>query len=568
MENATEELIQLVEPTRPQRNRVAPDRLGAVVGEWWKNNYASVAVCDVEVPKSINEAFNGKDSKHWKDATDSEFDSLIRNGTWELVELPEGKNVVGCKWVLKVKRKVDGSIDRFKARLVAQGYTQEAGLDYDEIFAPVARYSSIRSVLAIANQFDWELHQMDVKSAFLNGNLENEIYMNQPEGYIDKEYPNMVCRLRKSLYGLKQSARCWNITMDTFLKSYGYVQATADPCIYLKTEVSDEITKLIIIALYVDDCILTSNDLRTLEEEKVSLSLKFEMDDRGEIHYLLGMSIKRDRSTKILMINQKTYLEDILKRFGMYDSKPVSTPMEAGKKYEKLLTEEESVNLKEYQAAIGLLTYASIATRPDLSYSVGVLSQFMSNPGAEHWTAIKRIFRYIKGTLEYGLKFVSTDKEDFNLHGYADADWAGDLTTRKSTSAYVFRLGDATISWSSKRQPVVALSSTEAEYIALCLASQETIWLRTLLEKMNLKQSHATVVYEDNQGTMSLAKNPVHHSRTKHIDIKFHFIRETIENNQVQLIYCPTENMIADVLTKGLSKPRFEELRSKMGVTY
>ena len=560
-----------VEPRRSQRNRTAPERLGSIAGDWWNYqdlDHASIAVTDAEEPKCIGDAFSGKNARQWKQATDSEYESLLKNNTWDLVELPEGKNVVGCKWVFKVKRNADGSVSRYKARLVAQGYSQEAGLDYDEVFAPVARYSSIRSVLAIANKLDLEVHQMDVKTAFLNGDLENEIYMEQPEGYVDREQSEMVCKLRKSLYGLKQSARCWNITMDRFLKVSGYKQSTADPCIYSKSECkAGKNQSLMIIALYVDDIVLATNDVELLKAEKAMLKQQFEMEDQGEIHYCLGMAIKRDRVAKILTINQKAYFEDTLKRFGMYDCKPVATPMEPGKRYERLADGEKSVNLREYQSAIGSLIYASIATRPDLSSAVGVLSQFMSNPGPEHWTGVKRIFRYIKGTIDYGLKFKASNDDKINLYGFADADWAGDVTTRKSTSGYVFQVAGATISWKTKRQSVVALSSTEAEYVSLCSAAQETIWLRSLLASIGFKQSEATILYEDNQGAMALSKNPKSHSRTKHIDIKYHYIREAVEKKDIELVYCPTDEMVADILTKGLPKPKFEELRSSMGVS-
>ena len=395
--------------------------------------------------------------------------------------------------------------------MVAQGYSQEPGIDYNEVFAPVARYNSITSVLAIANQLDLHVHQMDVKSAFLNGTLDEDIYMRQPDGYIDKNSPNKVCKVHKSLYGLKQPARCWNLVMDEFLKSNGYLQNAADPCLYSKTVQNGKKSILTIIAVYVDDTILATNDIDILNSEKLNLSKRFEMDDREEIHHLLGMRIKRNRTSRELTIDQSTYLENVLKRFEMQDCKPVATPMEPGRKFEKLKDTEEVVDLEKYQAAIRSLTYASIGTRPDLSASVGVLSQFMSKPGAEHWVGVKRIFRYIKGTLNYGLKFVTRD--NFVLSGYADADWAGYVDTRKSTSGFAFTVGGAIVSWRSKKQSVIALSSTEAEYISLCAAAQETIWLRRLLKGIHFEQDTGTLLYEDNQGAIALCKNPHDHPR-------------------------------------------------------
>ena len=428
---------QEVDHARPQRKRAKPDRLGAITGEWW-NFTASVDNSNEMEPTDINEAMNGNNSKEWKDAMCSEFESLTKNHTWDLVDKPNDKNIVGCKWVYKVKHDDKGNISRYKARLVAQGYTQKEGIDYGEVFAPVVKYNSIRSLLAIANELDLDVHQMDVKCAFLQGDLEEEIYMQQPEGFIDKDHPNKVCRLRKSIYGLKQSARCWNLAINTFLKNTGYVQSNTDSCIYAKSFDKDGKKHLIFIAIYVDDVILASNDGSTLNKEKAKLSKHFEMVNQGEIHFCLGMTIKRNRAKKILSIDQRAYLENVLKRFKMHESKPVATPMEAGKRYKQLENGEESVNIKEYQAAIGCLTYASIATRPDLSAAVGELSKFMSNPGKEHWSGIKRIMRYVNGTLNYGLQYESVGNGEINLSGYADADWGGDLIGRKSTSGYVF----------------------------------------------------------------------------------------------------------------------------------
>ena len=536
-----------------------------IVGDWWR--YASVAISDEDEPKNVNEAVNSKNSKYWKDAAEYEYQSLLKNNTWELVERPKDKNFITCKWIFKVKRNADGTVNRYNARFVAQGYSQEEGMDYDDTFSPVARYSSIQSLLAIANQLNLEVHQIYVKTAYLNGDLEHEMYKEQPDGYVDKRQKDLICRLRKSLYGLKQSARCWNITMDNFLKASGYVQSNADLCIYFKAENRDGKKEcLMLIALYVDDIALATNDNTMLEGEKRLLKEKFEMEDRGEIHYCLGMSIKRDRASKILKINQRAYLENVLKGFHMVDCKSVSTPMEVGKKFERLKDGEKTTNLKEYQAAIRSLIYAAIATRPDISFAVGALSQFMSNPGIDHFKGVKRIFRYLKGTLDYGLKFEAQDQADVTIQGFADADWGGDITARKSTSGYILQLGNATVSWKIKKQTIVALSSTEAEYVSSCLAVQETVWLRNLLESVGYKQLHPATIYEDNQGAIALSKNAKSHPRTKRIGIKNNYIREAIEKGQVRMEYCPSEVMLADVFTKVLPKTRFEELRKLIGV--
>ncbi len=484
--------------------------------------------------------------------------------TWELVDLPDGANLVGCRWVFKTKRKADGTVDRYKARLVAQGYSQEEGVDFDEVFAPVAKYKSIRTVLAIANQLNLDVHQMDVKSAFLNGELSEDIYMKQPEGFVNKKCPAKVCKLKKSLYGLKQSARCWNLKIDEYLKASKYIQSEADPCIYYKTEVVDGKTQIMIIAVYVDDTILLSNDSELLLLEKKRLSERFDMDDRGEIHYVLGMEVKRDRKSKTMTISQKAYLENVLERFDMQNSRPVSTPLETGKKFAKISEDEEPIDVKKYQAAIGSLNYAAIATRPDLSVAVGMLSQHMRNPSAEHWIGVKRVLRYIRGTIDFGLKFTYSD--NFALRGFADADWAGCTDSRKSTSGEFFQIGNSAVSWRSKKQSVVALSSCEAEYVSLCSATQEVVWLRRLLKSIGFTQNQPTTICEDNQGAICLSKNSKDHGRTKHVDVKYHYTRETIDKNVIKVEYCPTGKMVADTLTKGLPKPAFEKFRSEMGV--
>ena len=542
---------------RVQRTRREPNRYG----EW-----AAAADAATRDPRTFKQAMKSEKSESWMKAMKSEHKSLLDHHTWDLVDLPAGANLVGCKWVYKTKLKANGEIDRYKARLVAQGYSQAAGVDYDEVYAPVAKYKSIRTLLAIGNQLDLEIHQMDVVAAYLNGELSEEIYMKQPEGFVDKRYPNKVCKLKKSLYGLKQSARCWNEKIDAYLKSADYKQSAADPCIYYRTQMINGKAVVVFIGVYVDDTIFMSNDASVLAAEKAKISSEFDMDDRGEIHFILGMEIKRDRAKKVITICQKAYIESVLVRFGMQNCNPVSTPLETGKRFQRIADGEKTVDVKLYQAAIGSLNYAAIATRPDLSLAVGMLSQHMVNPGTEHWSGVKRVLRYLKGTLNYGLRFKASSDADFVLHGYSDADWAGCSETRKSMSGQIFRMGDCTISWRSHKQSIVALSTTEAEYVAMCEAAQEAVWLRRLLRDIGFVQKAPTVIAEDNQGAICLSQNPRDHSRTKHIDIKFHYIREKVSGRELQVQYCATGDMVADTLTKGLPKPAFEKFRAGMGV--
>ncbi|CAB3988289.1 Retrovirus-related Pol poly from transposon TNT 1-94 [Paramuricea clavata] len=423
-ESYEESFMKQVENLETKRQRKAPKKFSPD-----ECNITESLTAENEKPQSISEALNDANASKWKQALKEEYNSLISNETWELVPPPEGCNVIGSKWVMKIKRDADGNVDRHKARLVAQGYSQTPGIDYEEVFSPVARHSSIRTLLALANKHN-EIHQMDVKTAFLNGYIEHDIYMSQPDGFVDQEHPEYVCKLKKSLYGLKQSARCWSQTLNSFLTKNGYRKSNADNCIYVKS------INFVILAVYVDDIIPISNDINMLNAEKDLLCKHFEMTDQGEIHFILGMTIKRDRETKTLFISQQKYLESVLDRF---------------------------------------------ATRPDISAAVSILSSYMSNPSKEHWNGVKRLIRYIKGTLNFGLKFTTSENDDENgdeLYGYSDANWAGDVDSRRSTSGYVFKVANSTVSWCSKKQASVTKSTTEAEYVALSQATQEVIWIR------------------------------------------------------------------------------------------
>ena len=389
--------------------------------------------------------------------------------------------------------------------------------------------------------------------------------MEQPEGFIDPKHPDYVCKLNRSLYGLKQSARCWYNTLDTYLKENDYRQSGADSCIYIKTEKSsDGHIKFVILPVFVDDFIPVSNDVEMLNREKAALCERFAMEDMGAVREVLGLAVARDRVNKILTISQPDFLENILVRFGMENCKPVATPMEAGSHYRKFEEGDKACDKQRYQQAIGCLTYATTSTRPDISAAVNNLSQYMACPSEQHWSGIKRIMRYLKGTLNYGLRFSGNDGAD--LFGYSDSDWAGDLDTRRSTSGYVFKIGDATINWSSKRQQTVARSSTEAEYVALSAAAQESIWLRRLLNDVGYGCEKPTTIYEDNNGAIDLSKNPKFHNRTKHIDVAYHFARERVISNELSVSYCPTEEMVADTMTKGLGRILFEKFRDMLGV--
>ena len=462
-ESTSEEtdVIHQQQPRRSMRKRKPPDRHCVVItGKWWKNNVAcSDGKYSFEEPTTVNEALNGPDNEQWKRALDNEYSSHIKNNTWTLTNLPKGHKAIDCRWVFKVKYKADGSVERHKARLVAKGCSQKPGLDYEETFSPVGKYTSIRTLLAIANQLNLEVHQMDVSTAFLNGKLEEEIYMSQPEGYVKEGKEELVCKLNKSIYGLKQSSRCWFNTIDEFLENSGYTKSSSDPCIYIKREGED----ITLIALYVDDLIPARNSKSMLLREKAALRQRFEMKDLGEVHYCLGIQVERDKDNKRMRLHQAQYLANLLGKFGMQDCKPAATPVDQSTKL--LPNEGEPIDKENYQALIVGLTYAVTATRPDLALALGTVNQFCSNPGEEHWKAAKRILRYIKGTIDYGITFDENKETDVELKGYVDADWGSNPNGRKSHSGYLFTVCGGVISWASKKQSIVAFSSTEAEYI-------------------------------------------------------------------------------------------------------
>ena len=554
-----------VERQRPERHRRPPVRYGL---DDYADHTASDHVhhvaynCHVIEPKTIEEAMSSDYAKQWKEAADSEYASLIENNTWNLVKLPKDRKPIGCKWVFKVKYNHEGKIERFKGRLVAKGYAQNYGIDYVETFSPVVRFSSIRTLLAFAVQHDMLIHQMDVVTAFLNGQLDEEIYMQQPDGYIEQGKEDYVCKLNKSLYGLKQSPRCWNTAFREYMQIIHFKQSTADPCVYIRR---GETTT--IVAVYVDDLIIMTKTMEEMEEVKESLAARFKMKDMGKLHYCLGISIQHDERKKCLWIHQRQYILNMIKKYGLSEAKQVSTPADVNVKLKKDDDVSKAVDPSTYQSMIGSLLYAALATRPDISQAVSVVSKFNKEPTEAHLTAVKRIFKYLKGTNNLALKYQKT--KDGMLIGYSDADYAGDLDDRHSTTGNIFLMYGGPISWLSKKQAIVALSTSEAEYVALSLATQEVVWLRRLLDDLQSSLTEQpTVLMEDNQGAIAIAKNPVAHCKTKHIDIRYHYIREAIQNGTICLNYCPTNEMIADLLTKPLSKGQFETLRAAMGMEF
>lgn len=381
--------------------------------------------------------------------------------------------------------------------------------------------------------------------------------MQQPPGYEVPGKEGLVCKLKRSLYGLKQAPRVWNKAFQDFMISLGLKQSTADPCIFIE----DEAEATTIVAVYVDDLVVMSSAIEKLDVIKKALSEKFKMKDMGPLHYCLGVSVVQNAGG--IWLHQKQYIVSMLRKFGLMDAKPVSTPADHNVRLAKNDGNSKSLqNNKLYQSMVGSLLYCAMATRPDIAQAVGAVSKFCAQPTEAHLTAVKRVLRYLSGTKDLALHYQKSEKP---IVGYSDADWAGDCDDRHSTSGNLFVLGEGAICWASRKQPVVALSTAESEYIALSAAAQEAAWLQKLLSDLNISPQ-PIVMMEDNQGAIALAKNPVAHSRTKHIDIRFHYIREAQENGLIQIRYCPTEEMLADLLTKPLPRSAFERLRYSLGL--
>ena len=495
--------------------------------------------------------------KEWRLAIEEEYESLMKNGAWELVELPPGKNLVTCKWVFKVKHDANGNTVRFKARLVARGFSQAYGIDYFETYAPVAKLTTYRVIFALAALEQWEIHGMDVITAYLLGLLDEEIYMVLPEGFARTGMKrNLVCRLLRSLYGLKQAARVWNQKIHAFLNKIGFVRSSADPCLYVDTK------RNIYITIWVDDLLIAGKNGRDIAAVKAQLAKEFEMKDLGELTHFLGMRITRTNGK--IAIDQGSYIRQVLERYRMSDSKPVSTPLAPGMRLVKATESDHGdVDLKLYQGMVGSIMYVMLCTRPDLAFPIQQLSQFSSNPANAHFQAGKWAMRYLQGTQTAGP--IYNGEITGPIWAYCDADY-GAGEDRKSISGYVFMLTGSAISWQAKKQATVALSTVESEYNALAQAIREALWLQALLKDMGMEKYAPRTINCDNQGAIALAKNPTHHAKTKHVDVQLHFIRDHMENGTINVEYYPTENMLADLMTKGLPHERHKRLLQSMGV--
>ena len=514
-------------------------------------NYLA-AITKIVEPRYFHEAV--KDIK-WREAMAKEIEALELNKTWTIEDLPPNKKPINCKWVYKVKYNSNGTIERYKARLVIRGDEQIEGFDYHETFAPVAKMVSVRCFLAVAIAKGWELHQMDVHNAFLHGDLDEEVYMRLPPGF-SPSGANKVCKLRKSLYGLKQAPRQWFAKLSSKLLEYGFVKSYADYSLftYRKGDI------FMALLVYVDDLVLTGNNPVACAEFKSYLNSCFHIKDLGPLKYFLGIEVAR--SPHGLFLCQRKYALEIIEECGLLGSKPVAFPMEANHR----LAVDESPLIKDptrYRRLVGRLIYLTI-TRPELCYAVHILSQFMQAPTEAHMEAARRVLRYLKGNPGQGL-LLKADA-DLNVFAFCDSDWGACPLTRRSLTGYFVTIGGSPVSWKTKKQSIVSRSSAEAEYRAMATVTSELIWIKSFLSSLGIFLAKPMKLYCDNQAALHIAKNPVFHERTKHIEIDCHFVRERLLLKDLDTGYVASRNQVADIFTKPLGTQQFQFLRSKLGI--
>lgn len=548
-------------PKRTIRTRAFED---TITGEWWKtlrdlpqtvsqnslggngNELAMLNVSEESEPSSYSDVKASPKWEFWEKAIEEEMASLKDNDVWDVVPRPKGRKVVNGKWVFKIKRDAHGEVERYKARYVAKGFSQIQGLDYDETFAPVVRFDSLRILLAIAASKKWKTRQLDIKTAFLYGVLNEDIYMELPEGYRQGDH---VAKLKRCIYGLKQSPREWFFRLAEYIIPCGFVSSLFDPCVFVHH------TGKLIIAVYVDDIVIIGEQDELIDEIANHLKTEFKVKDMGTLHWLLGIQI--DYSDVGITLSQNAYIDRILNRFAMHDCNTVSTPIECNQPLRAAQSGEPRANATLYQQIIGSLMYIVSATRPDLAFTISHLSQFNADPSVSHLSAAKRVLRYVKGTRD--AKLLYKFESPLILNGYCDASYGNCLDTRRSFSGYLFQLGESTICWKSRKQRTVAHSTCEAEYMALSLATRQFLWVVRGLHQL-VDKNVPTALSTDNKSAIDLAHNPKLNDATKHIDIAYHFTRERVEDKSLTLLHISSADNLADICTKGLPKPRLGHL--------
>lgn len=537
---------------------------------------AMEADVEPDVPKTFKQVLESKHKDRWLQAMKDEIASITDHKVFELVPrtaVPQGRRVLKGKWVFTLKRNSEGEIVKFKARFVACGYAQIEGQDYHETTSPTARMESQRIAFDLAARFDLEMEQLDVRTAFLHADMDAQCFMGQPDGFKEEGKETWVWELKKTLYGLKQGSRNWNKELHGCLVEMGWARLSTEWSVYYRRF---ENGKISIITTHVDDMNVLGSTRNEIQAVKGGLRERFEIVELGDVEWIVGIRVRRDRPNRAIFLSQTSMIDNIIKTYGQTDANPVLTPLDHNIKLSHAdcpaaddLAQIETMSKIPYRQLIGALLYVALSTRPDIAYAVNFLCQFNANPGKNHWQGAIHIVRYLKRTRDWELRLGGTGPMELN--GFTDSSYggtAGPLGSRRSTSGFGFSLGveSGLVSWSSKRQDVTADSTSEAEYMACSHASKEALWLRNLLMQLELEPKAATVIQCDNQSSISLTRDQSHHQRSKHIDIKHHFVRDYVEMGKLWFHYVPTKENIADIFTKALPAPLHSYLRGKLGL--
>jgi len=524
---------------------------------------------------TYSQAMMSPEKDKWQSAISGEYTSLFEKQVFgPPCELPKGYKTLDTKMVLKLKEPEGlNAPRRFKARLCARGFGQEEGTDYEFTFAPVAAYNSLRLFVTMLASLNYEVDTVDVKSAFLHSVLKEEIYIQVPDGYPNADAlrrKGMVLQLWKCLYGLKQSPREWNNDLDSFLKSLDFKPCPSEPCIYVKAA-----TKQYLL-VYVDDIIIGTRTQKEMTTLKGHIHSRFPITDKGPISIFLNMSFTRDRAKRVFYISQPSKIDKLLEdsRLDSEELRLIRTPTNLPASPTSKLTasmcpasdeEKRLMTRKPYKSVLGQVLFIAVTCRPDIATAVSCCGQFAQNPGLEHWKALLQIVAYLVSTSKLVLR-LGGHYSKLELTAYSDADWGGDLDKRRSRTGLLVLLGVSPVIWMSKLQPSVALSSTEAEYIALSLCCRDVLWARGLLHQLGFQQEDPTPIYEDNMSCIKIAESRKQAPGVKHVDIRYHFVRDEVERKTVTLRPLPTAEMVADTLTKSLPAILFSKHRESLGL--
>ncbi len=562
-----------VSVSAPKASATAPRRSTRATSKPARINDVEFSLAALEnVPRNYNEASQPPFAKTWLPVYDKERLGLRAAETYELItqdQVPKGERILPAVVNFKLKLGSDGEVIGHKARINAGGHLQRPGVDYDDVYAPVLTYTSLRVLLATAAKLGFQVHQMDAVAAFLNGKLTKPAYMWPPPGEPthDAKGRRLVCRVVKALYGLHESPRVWNDEISAFMKREGLHRSQSDPSVYVDR--AGEVQFMLLTGLWVDDLVIATKHDKTLKRFKKSISSTYRMVDKGVMTWCLGMSVMQDATG--IELSQATYVDKILQRFSMTDAKPAPTPFPSGLQLsaeQSPTTDQEREEMAKvpYRQAVGALIHLVTCTRPDVAFHVGQLARYSANPGHAHWQALKHLLRYLSATKHLSIRYSRNDPNgdkltDLVLTGYVDASWGSESDDRKSVTGYVMTLAGGPVAWMSKKQTITAQSTAEAEYVAASSATSEVLYLRKLMSELGIPQTTATVLGEDNQPCIQIANNPGTSARTKHIALRFHAVRERVASGEVKLVYVPTEDQVADLLTKSVGRIILQRLR-------